>query len=195
MSKIRSIVVSDNTLFKIASDIGLCDLIILARHEAKQGLAHIESVCACAFEAVLGAYYLDGKFDKLLYLCEKSVENIEKAASADSETDYAAMMKEFIEHYCYVVKLRLPLFESFVQKLSEAVRNGKYDLLTIKEKAELINQLLIVSKSGAGRVTLNPKLGIKAEVGRLKDKTIYPEIVDWIDVPITGLYTHTTKGV
>ena len=66
LSKIRSIVVSDNTLFKIASDIGLCDLIILARHEAKQGLAHIESVCACAFEAVLGAYYLDGKFDKLL---------------------------------------------------------------------------------------------------------------------------------
>ena len=66
LSKIRSIVVSDNTLFKIASDIGLCDLIILARHEAKQGLAHIESVCACAFEAVLGAYYIDGKFDKLL---------------------------------------------------------------------------------------------------------------------------------
>ncbi len=66
LSKIRSIVVSDNTLFKIANDIGLCDLIILARHEAKQGLAHIESVCACAFEAVLGAYYLDGKFDKLL---------------------------------------------------------------------------------------------------------------------------------
>ena len=70
LSKIRSIVVSDSTLFKIASDIGLCDLIILAKHEAKQGLSHIESVCACAFEAVLGAYYLDGKFDRLLPFLE-----------------------------------------------------------------------------------------------------------------------------
>ena len=66
LSKIRSIVVSDNTLFKIASETGLCDLIILARHEAKQGLSHIESVCACAFEAVLGAFYLDGKFNQLV---------------------------------------------------------------------------------------------------------------------------------
>ena len=70
LSKIRSIVVSDSTLFKIASDIGLCDLIILAKHEAKHGLSHIESVCACAFEAVLGAYYLDGKFDRLLPFLE-----------------------------------------------------------------------------------------------------------------------------
>ena len=139
--------------------------------------------------------YFNSKFEKLLYLCEKSADSIEKVIAADPDTDYPAMMKEFIEHYCYVMKLRLPLFESFTQKLSEAVQNGKYDLLTIKEKAELINQLLIISKSGAGRVTLNPKLGIKAEVGRLKDKTIYPEIVDWIDMPLTGLYIHTEKGL
>lgn len=66
LSKIRSIVVSDNTLSKIAEKTGFCDLIILAHHEAKQGLAHIESVCACAFEAVLGAYYLDNKFEKVI---------------------------------------------------------------------------------------------------------------------------------
>ncbi len=71
LSKIRSIVVSDNTLFKIANEIGLCDLIILAHHEAKQGLAHIESVCACSFEAVLGAYYLDGKFEQIVSFLKK----------------------------------------------------------------------------------------------------------------------------
>lgn len=71
LSKIRSIVVSDNTLSKIAEKIGFCELIILARHEAKQGLAHIESVCACAFEAVLGAYYLDGKFEYVIPFLEK----------------------------------------------------------------------------------------------------------------------------
>ena len=71
LSKIRSIVVSDATLSKIAHDIGLCDLIIMARHEAKQGLAHIESVCACAFEAVLGAYYLDNKLQDLIPFLKK----------------------------------------------------------------------------------------------------------------------------
>lgn len=71
LSKIRSIVVSDVTLSKIAHDIGLCDLIIMARHEAKQGLAHIESVCACAFEAVLGAYYLDNKLNNLIPFLKK----------------------------------------------------------------------------------------------------------------------------
>mgnify|MGYP004677895623 CR=1 FL=1 len=71
LSKIRSIVVSDNTLSKIAEKIGFCELIILAKHEAKQGLAHIESVCACAFEAVLGAYYLDGKFKLVIQFLEK----------------------------------------------------------------------------------------------------------------------------
>lgn len=71
LSKIRSIIVSDSTLSKIAHEIGLCELIILAHHEAKQGLANIESVCACAFEAVLGAYYLDGKFELVVPFLQK----------------------------------------------------------------------------------------------------------------------------
>ena len=75
LSKIRSIVVSDNTLSKIAHEIGLCEHIILAKHEEKQGLANIESVCACAFEAVLGAYYLDGKQGDLIPFLEIFAEN------------------------------------------------------------------------------------------------------------------------
>ena len=74
LSKIRSIVVSDSTLSKIAHDIGLCDLIIMARHEAKQGLANRESVCACAFEAVLGAYYLDNKLPPYIEEVDKNFE-------------------------------------------------------------------------------------------------------------------------
>ena len=80
MSKIRSIVVSDATLSKVAHDIGLCDLIILARHESK--LAHIESVCACAFEAVLGAFYLDNKLDDVISFLKKAlmpyIEEVDK---------------------------------------------------------------------------------------------------------------------
>lgn len=71
MSKIRSIVISDATLFEICEKIGLSKLIILGKHEEKQGCRKLESVCACAFEAVLGAYYLDGKFLELIPVLEK----------------------------------------------------------------------------------------------------------------------------
>ena len=63
LSKIRSIVVSDNTLAQIAKKNGLQKLIILSKHEEKQGCRELNSICACAFEAVLGAYYLEGKYD------------------------------------------------------------------------------------------------------------------------------------
>lgn len=66
MSKIRSVIVSDAVLFEVAEKIGLSELIILGKHEEKQGCRKLESVCACAFEAVLGAYYLDGKYSELI---------------------------------------------------------------------------------------------------------------------------------
>lgn len=82
MSKIRSIVVSDAILFEICEKLGLSELIILAKHEEKQGCKKLESVCACAFEAILGAYYLDGKFDELIVFIEKIftpyIEDVEK---------------------------------------------------------------------------------------------------------------------
>lgn len=65
MSKIRSIVVSDSTLSKIALQIGLDKLIKAGVHDAKQGVTRLESVTACAFEAILGAYYLNGKLTEL----------------------------------------------------------------------------------------------------------------------------------
>lgn len=74
LSKIRSIIVSDATLAQIAKQNGLSDLIILAPHEEKQGTRNIDSICACAFEAVLGAYYLDGKYTELVKYIEKTFE-------------------------------------------------------------------------------------------------------------------------
>ena len=65
MSKIRSIAVSDSILSSIAKNLGLAKLIIASEHETKLGIKNLESVTACTFEAVLGAYFLDGKLDFL----------------------------------------------------------------------------------------------------------------------------------
>ncbi len=72
LSKIRGIIVSDNTLAKIAKRDGLDNLIIMSKHEEKQHIRQNDSVCACAFEAVLGAYYLDKKLSKLIKYINKT---------------------------------------------------------------------------------------------------------------------------
>lgn len=66
LSKIRSIIVSDNTLADVAKKNGLQELIIMSRHEEKQGCRNLNSICACVFEATLGAYYLDGKYNEVV---------------------------------------------------------------------------------------------------------------------------------
>ncbi len=107
LSKIRSIVVSDSTLAKIAQEIGLCDLIILAPHEAKQGFAKIESVCACAFEAILGAYYLDGKLKKLIPFLEKVLMPYIEAVDGNFEKYNA---KAILQEYTQSVNKKTPVY-------------------------------------------------------------------------------------
>lgn len=72
LSKIRGVIVSDNTLADIAKKNGLQELIIMSRHEEKQGCRNLNSICACVFEAILGAYYLDGKFDEIVKFIEET---------------------------------------------------------------------------------------------------------------------------
>lgn len=82
LSKIRSIIVSDNTLADIVKHNGLQELIIMSRHEEKLGCRNLNSICACAFEAILGAYYLDGKFNEIIKYIQKTfnpyIEDVQK---------------------------------------------------------------------------------------------------------------------
>ncbi len=98
LSKIRSIVVSDAVLAEIAKKNGLSDLIIMSKHEEKQGCRNLESVCACAFEAVLGAYYLDGKFDELLNYIKSEFEfYIEEINKNASKYNAKAVLQEYTQ--------------------------------------------------------------------------------------------------
>ena len=65
LSKIRSILVSDAVLSEIAKDIGLDKKMILGNGEENTGGRNRESNIACTMEAVLGAYFLDGKFSEI----------------------------------------------------------------------------------------------------------------------------------
>lgn len=61
LSKMRSILVSDAVLAKVATSIGIPEKLKLSKSEESTGGRTRSSNIACALEAVLGAYYLDNK--------------------------------------------------------------------------------------------------------------------------------------
>ncbi|HIS35587.1 TPA: ribonuclease III [Candidatus Scatousia excrementigallinarum] len=98
MSKIRSIVVSDNTLSKIAINIGLDKLIKAGIHDEKQGVTRLESVTACAFEAILGAYYLNGKLQELKGFASKVfTQYIEEVDKNFEKYNAKAILQEYTQ--------------------------------------------------------------------------------------------------
>lgn len=108
MSKIRSIVVSDAVLFEICEKIGLSELILLPKHEEKQGCRKLESVCACAFEAVLGAYYLDGKMPEMLSFLEKTFKQYIDDVDKNFE-QYNA--KAILQEYTQSQTKKVPIYK------------------------------------------------------------------------------------
>lgn len=108
MSKIRSIIVSDNTLAEIAKDSGLDKLIVLSKHDEKQGARKLNSICACAYEAVLGAYYLDGKYKEVREYIEKTFTPY----IADVKNNFAKYnAKEILQEYTQSKDKNRPVYK------------------------------------------------------------------------------------
>lgn len=98
MSKIRSIVVSDATLFDLAKKIGLPELLIIGKHEDKQGCRNLESILACSFEAILGAYYLDGKFNEIKNFIKENLNPyIEDVQNNAAKYNAKAILQEYTQ--------------------------------------------------------------------------------------------------
>lgn len=98
LSKIRSVIVSDNTLADLAKKSGLQKLIIMSRHEEKQGCRELNSICACAYEAILGAYYLDGKFDEIIkYIKETFQPYIDDVQNHFEKFNAKAILQEYTQ--------------------------------------------------------------------------------------------------
>lgn len=109
LSKIRSILVSDFTLSKIAFDIGLDKLIILGHAEEKQGGRKRESNLACSLEAVLGAYYLSKKQSAVENFIAKYI--LPMASDIDQHFEkYNA--KDVLQQYTQSINKTLPVYKT-----------------------------------------------------------------------------------
>lgn len=107
LTKIRSIIVSDNFLADIAKEIGLDKLIILGKQEEKMGGRKRKSILACAFEAVLGAYYLEGKIEELAVFLEKTLRKHMKEVDENFEKFNS---KAFLQEYTQSVNKQIPVY-------------------------------------------------------------------------------------
>ena len=108
LSKIRSIVVSDATLAKIFKSHKLEEKLILAKHDKKQGLLKNDTICACAFESILGAYYLEGKLKSLKNFLKKVL----MPYIEDVNSNYINFnAKALLQEYTQSIDKKLPIYE------------------------------------------------------------------------------------
>lgn len=98
MSKLRASLVCEQSLAKLAKEIGINDRVMLGKGEELSGGRGRASILSDAFEAVLAAIYLDGGMDAarewLLKLMEK---DLKLAAAGKTYCDYKTMLQEAVQ--------------------------------------------------------------------------------------------------
>ena len=108
LTKLRAELVSDKNIFEYAKKLGFQDLILLGRNEKKQGGAKKESILACAFEALLGAIFINYKNKGYKKAKEFLEENfIDDILSIDKKIKYLNP-KAILQEYTQGINHKLP---------------------------------------------------------------------------------------
>lgn len=107
LSRVRANLVKQDTLHKLAVQLGLPQLIRLGEGEAKSGGQKRPSILADALEAVIGAVFLDAGFDKADRLVRRMFEDVEinphmQAIGKDPKTE----LQEWLQGR----KMNLPIY-------------------------------------------------------------------------------------
>ena len=107
LSKIRSFLVADNLLSQLAFELGIDKFLILSKSEEKCGGRKRISNNACAFEALLGAFYLAGKREEInTFLCkiyepylDDIINNLDKFNAKECLQEYTQSQDKTLPEY------------------------------------------------------------------------------------------------
>lgn len=98
LSKFRATLVCESSLSEVAKDIKLSELVFLGRGEDKMGGRRKPSIISDAFEAVLGAIYLDSGLDKAKeWLLNLMSERVEKTLAGKLYSDHKTTLQEIVQ--------------------------------------------------------------------------------------------------
>ena len=136
LSKIRSILVSDAILANVATEIGLDKKMILGSGEEHTGGRTRESNIACTMEAVLGAYFLDGKIDFVeTFLNEVLLPKADDIENHFEKYNAKAVLQEYTQKESNITPIyttlnvsgpnHKPIFEVEVKYLDNVLAMGK----------------------------------------------------------------------
>lgn len=96
MTRIRSMLVGRTALENLARRVGIGSVILLGKGETASGGADQPSNLAGAYEAVIGAIYLDGGFKKVNRFIESQFKDeIRKVTEAGAKKDYKSILQEY----------------------------------------------------------------------------------------------------
>ncbi len=107
LSRLRASLVCGSSLAELAAEIGLGDYLTLGSGELKSGGFRRLSILEDAFEAMLGAYYLDQGFDACKQLIHALFKNkLANLPSLNSLKDPKTRLQEYLQSK----KMDLPLY-------------------------------------------------------------------------------------
>jgi len=95
LTKIKSLIVSETVLAKRAEELSLGEFVCLSDNERSSGGAGRSSILADAFEAVIGAVYLDGGLPAARKFIESHLlDGMDKILAVDEYKNYKSIMQE-----------------------------------------------------------------------------------------------------
>lgn len=97
MTRIRSSLVREEALNRYADQIKLAPLLRLGRGEEKMGGRTRASLKADAFEAILGAIYVDLGIDAVLHFLTPIIEKEYDALDVKDDRDYKSRLQEYVQ--------------------------------------------------------------------------------------------------
>lgn len=100
LARIKSYVVSEDTLSLVAQDLCVQDFILVGKGEELSGGRGKKAILADAMEAVIGATYLDSGFDAASRLVLRLIEpEILKVLQNRHRKDYKTILQEYVQKY------------------------------------------------------------------------------------------------
>ena len=112
LARVKSTVVSEETLSHVALHIKIDTVLLLSKGEDRSGGKYKSSILSDSFEAVLGAYFIDSGFKAVRrFLLRYFKPEIEKVLDGRSVKDYKTLLQELVQkkfkvypRYCLLKK-------------------------------------------------------------------------------------------
>ena len=137
MTKLRAEIVSDKYIFEFAKKLNFEDLIILGKNEQRHGGAKKESILACAFEALLGAIFLEYQDKGYKKAYEFLLENFkEEILKMDEQIEYLNP-KAILQEYTQGKNKKLPTYNLVKE---EGKEHSKTFFVEVEYENEIIGK-------------------------------------------------------